>query len=156
MSETFLRLEEAGPSPGPWSRLWGGPWAWSILGELIFCIGKTENRVLPKSEILMEISDEKLGFEWKPHSERMNIRTFLNLCDPLWGPSEVHFFKKCWSTKSSKIVEQHFSPKGPKSISMDSGHLDKPCGPLIFSIFLIFWGNLFDRFLGNSCLFWPS
>ena len=30
--------------------------------ELIFCIGKTENRVLQKTEILMDISDEKLGF----------------------------------------------------------------------------------------------
>ena len=41
-----------------------------------------------------------------------------------------------------KIVEKYFSQKCPKSISLDSGHLDKPFGPLIFNFsqyFLIFF-----------------
>ena len=39
-----------------------------------------------------------------------------------------------------KIVEKYFSQKCPKSISLDSGHLDKPFGPLIFILFPICLG----------------
>ena len=34
--------------------------------------------------------------------------------------------------KFPKIVKKYFSPKCPKSISLDSGHLDEPFGSLIF------------------------
>ena len=44
------------------------------------------------------------------------------------------------------MVEKYFSQKCPKSISLDSGHLDKPFGPLIFNFFQYFLIFL-DRFL---------
>ena len=48
--------------------------------------------------------------------------------------------------RAQKMVETYVSRKCPKSISLDSGHLDKQFGPLIFygfPIFLIF----FPRFV---------
>ena len=38
-----------------------------------------------------------------------------------------------------KLSKTIFPQKGPKSISMDSGRLDKPFGPLIFKFFKYVW-----------------
>ena len=98
----------------------------------------------------MEISDKKLGFWWKPHSYRINIRTFFNLCDPLWGPFWGPFSQKMLVHKIvEKSAKTYFARKCAKSISMDSGHLDKPFGPLIFQFVQHFWAISFDRFLEN-------
>ena len=57
---------------------------------------------------------------------------FLICVTPSKDPYEVIFFRKhVGPTNRRKIVETYFSEKGPKSIYLDSGHLDKPFGPLI-------------------------
>ena len=58
-------------------------------------------------------------------------------------PRDLGFEK--WSKKWSKNI---FSQKCPKSISLDSGHLDKPFGPLIFQFFQYFLNFFGDRFFG--------
>ena len=52
-----------------------------------------------------------------------------------------------------KLVETYFSQQCPKSISLDSGHLDKPFGPLIFNFFQYFWTICLTDFSGEFCLF---
>ena len=55
---------------------------------------------------------------------------------PSEDPSEVHFFQKRLVRKiGEKNVKTYFPQKDPKSISLDSGHLDKPLGPLISQFF---------------------
>ena len=80
--------------------------------ELILCIVNTENRVLPKN-VMKGIFNQKLGFEWKPHNLRINIRYIFNLALGPEEPSEVHFFEKCW------IWGKLFSQKYEIWIEMD-------------------------------------
>ena len=54
------------------------------------------------------------------------------------------------SKKWSKKYREKKIQKCSKSISLDSGHLDKPFGPLIFHFFQIWF--FFDRFFG--LFFW--
>ena len=75
------------------------------------------------------------------------MRYLFNLA--LWpeGPSEVPFVEKCWDPKFKKNVETYFPQKCPKSISLDSGHLDKQFG-LLISYFFQYFQIVFDRFSG--------
>ena len=52
-----------------------------------------------------------------------------------------------------KNGEFFFPPKCPKSISLDSGHLEKPFGPLIFQFFPCYWAMFFDRFFAIFAYF---
>ena len=63
------------------------------------------------------------------------------------------FSKKNVGPKNRRTnVRKYVSRKCPKSISLDSGHLDKPFGPLIFKIFQYFLNKMLDRFFG--LFFW--
>ena len=53
---------------------------------------------------------------------------------------------------TQQIVEQYFSQKCPGTSSLDSGHLDKPFGPLISNFFQYFWPIFLGRFFG--LFFW--
>ena len=56
-----------------------------------------------------------------------------------------------------KLIEKYVSRKCPKSISLHSGHLDKPFGPLIFQFSpyfkAFFWVNLLTDFWTNFAYF---
>ena len=49
-----------------------------------------------------------------------------------------------------KMIETYFSQKCPKSISLDSGHLDKPFGPLIFKFYQYVQTNQSIKFESQS------
>ena len=72
------------------------------------------------------------------------------------GPGNLRFVASSSSQRrrrAQKMAEQYFSRKCPKSISLDSGHLDKPFGPLIsklsqyFRHFFrpMFWVNFMEN-----------
>ena len=57
--------------------------------------------------------------------------------------------------RAQQNVEKYFPPKRPKSMSLDSGHLDKPFGPLIFKFFQYFYYFLFNFFLNDFWTIFP-
>ena len=86
---------------------------------------------------------KKLNIWWKlplknsDFSENLITRgsiydTFLTWHLGQRGRMRSIFLKNVGPKKRRKNVETYFPRKGPKSISLDSGHLDKPFGSLIF------------------------
>ena len=63
--------------------------------ELIFCIGKTENMVLPKMEIYWKFQIKNSDFGENLIARGSIYEPFLICVTPSEDPSEVHVFEKC-------------------------------------------------------------
>merc|ERR1712138_327844 len=84
---------------------------------------------------------------------RINIRSFLT-----WHLGQRTLLRSIFSKNIGpknhrNIVEKYFPRKGPKSISLDSGHLDRPFGPLIFQFFKYVWTLFSINFWTNFAYF---
>ena len=91
----------------------------------------------PKTEIIMENSSENLDL-----SENLITRGSIHDTFLTWHLGQRSllgfiFFEKCWNPKFQRMVEKYVSRKCPKSMSLDSGHLDKQCCTLILHFFKI-------------------